>query len=220
MWVFLATEVLFFGGLFVAYGVYRIRWPDDFRHGSLDLKWCLGGFNTGVLLLSSFFMALAVRASQQGNNSKIIFHLLLTMTLAVVFIGIKLSEYYIEYDEALIPGTAFRLDPPVEPRLSPFTCAVNSVQNRLDHSSRKSSDHSRRTDHEQLFMCFYFIMTGIHATHMLVGVGLMTWLVIMAHRHRFSAAWHNPVEITGLYWHFVDTVWVFLFPILYLLRNP
>jgi cytochrome c oxidase subunit 3 len=220
MWVFLATEILFFGGLFVAYAVYRTRWPADFRHGSIDLKWCLGGFNTGVLLLSSFFMAMAVHAAKEGDNPRIIRNLVLTMLLAIAFVGIKLSEYYIEYDEGLIPGSSFQTHSPDAAGESAFTRSIDSFQKSVDRMFGVPPDDSPRSNHEQLFMCFYFIMTGIHATHMLIGLGLMSWLIWMARRRRFSAQWHNPVEVIGLYWHFVDTVWVFLFPILYLLRNP
>jgi cytochrome c oxidase subunit 3 len=220
MWAFLATEVLFFGGLFVAYAVYRIRWPEDFRHGSLDLKWYLGGFNTGVLLLSSFSMALAVRASQVGDNPRIIRYLLITMLLAITFVGIKFVEYYVEYDEGLLPGRSFRAESPAPSEESALARALGRFEATVTPAAHREAEENRRTGHEQLFMCFYFILTGIHATHMLIGIGLMTVLVLMARRKKFSASWHNPVAITGLYWHFVDTVWVFLFPILYLLRNP
>ena len=220
MWAFLATEVLFFGGLFVAYAVYRIRWPNDFRDGSLDLKWYLGAFNTAVLLLSSFSMAMAVRASQKGENSRIIRYLLITMALAVAFVGIKFVEYYVEYDEGLLPGKTFRAEEPQPSQQSALTRSLGKFEARITPAAHNADEKSRRTEHEQLFMCFYFILTAIHATHMLIGIALMTVLAFMARAKKFSAGWHNPVEITGLYWHFVDTVWVFLFPILYLLRNP
>jgi cytochrome c oxidase subunit 3 len=218
MWVFLATEILFFGGVFVAYAVYRIRWPQDFRQGSLDLKWYLGGFNTAVLLLSSFSMAMAVRASQLGNNRRIIGYLLITMALAITFVGIKFIEYYVEYDEGLLPGRTFRFEEPAPAEESALTRSLGKFEASI--GVNPPAPGSGRTEHEQLFMVFYFILTGIHATHMLVGICVMTVLVFMARAKKFSVAWHNPVEITGLYWHFVDTVWVFLFPILYLLRNP
>ena len=220
MWAFLATEVLFFGGLFVAYAVYRVRWPDDFRHGSLDLKWYLGGINTAVLLLSSFSMAMAVRASQKGENGRIIRNLLITMTLAITFIGIKCVEYFVEYDEGLLPGKTFRLEETPSSEQSALTKSLGRFEGWITPAAHAADEKTRRTEHEQLFMCFYFVLTAIHATHMLIGIGIMTVLAFMARAKRFSAAWHNPVEITGLYWHFVDTVWVFLFPILYLLRNP
>ena len=219
MWAFLATEVLFFGGMFVAYSVYRIRWPEAFRQGSLDLKWYLGGINTAVLLVSSFFMALAVHASQKGDNRKIAQCLLATIALALVFLGIKATEYYLEFDEGLVPGRLFKAEPPAESQVSGFTRMFTGMERWTAERLHHPVEHNRRPEHEQLFMCFYFIMTAIHATHMLIGIGLMAWLILLARRNTFSADWHNPVEVIGLYWHFVDTVWVFLFPILYLLRN-
>jgi cytochrome c oxidase subunit 3 len=220
MWTFLATEVLFFGGLFVSYAVYRVRWPEDFRQGSIDLKWYLGAINTAVLLGSSFFMAMAVRASQRGENARIIRYLSWTILLAVIFVGIKFTEYYIEYDEGLVPGVNFKLDEPSPEQESAFTRSLNKFEHWIAPAAHTTGEKSNRTFHEQLFMTFYFIMTAIHATHMLIGIGLMLWLIWMARAKKFSAAWHNPVENIGLYWHFVDTVWVFLFPVLYLLRNP
>jgi cytochrome c oxidase subunit 3 len=189
MWTFLATEVLFFGVLFVSYTVCRLRWPGAFRVGSLDLRWYLGAINTAVLLGSSFMMALAVRAAALGDNRRIIRAMLCTIALAVVFLIIKASEYSIEYREHLVPWLNF------------------------------STRGTERPPQEELFMTFYFIMTAIHATHMIVGICVMLVLIWMTRRGRFSPAWHTPIEMTGLYWHFVDIVWVFLFPALYLLRN-
>jgi cytochrome c oxidase subunit 3 len=220
MWTFLATEILFFGALFVAYGVYRLRWPEEFRQGSIDLKWYLGTINTGILLLSSYFMAMAVHASQLGKNHLIVRHLIVTMVLATAFVCIKMTEYYLEYDEGLLPGATFQIHEPQESRESALTRGLKRFEDWTKQAARNPAEHHDRSRQEEMFMVFYFVMTGIHATHMLIGLGLMTWLVWMARRKRFSAAWHNPVEIVGLYWHFVDTVWVFLFPILYLLRNP
>jgi cytochrome c oxidase subunit III len=190
MWTFLATEILFFGVLFVSYTICRLRWPEAFRAGSLDLKWYLGGINTAVLLGSSYMMALSVRSAALGDKRGILRALLATIGLAVLFLLIKGTEYYIEYREQLIPWLNF------------------------------STRGGERPPQEELFMTFYFIMTAIHATHMIVGICVMLELIWMTRRDKFSKAWHTPVEMTGLYWHFVDIVWVFLFPVLYLLRNP
>jgi cytochrome c oxidase subunit 3 len=100
-----------------------------------------------------------------------------------------------------------------------LTRSLGRFEGWITPAAHNAEEAHRRNEHEQLFMCFYFILTAIHATHMLIGIALMTVLALMARAKKFSAGWHNPVEITGLYWHFVDTVWVFLFPILYLLRN-
>jgi cytochrome c oxidase subunit 3 len=190
MWTVLATEVLFFGVLFASYTVCRIRWPNAFRAGSLDLKWYLGAINTAVLLFSSFSMAMAVRFAALGDSRRIIRALLFTIALAVVFLVIKGTEYSIEWHEQLVPWLNY------------------------------SSDGGSRPPQEELFMSFYFTMTAIHALHMIIGIGVMLVLIWMTRRGKFSADWHSPVEMTGLYWHFVDIVWVFLFPVLYLLRNP
>jgi cytochrome c oxidase subunit III len=220
MWAFLSTEILFFGAVFVSYGVYRLRWPDDYRHGSLELKWYLGAINTAVLLLSSFFMALGVHASELGQNRALIRNLILTIVLGVLFLVIKGTEYYLEYEDGLVPGSSFRMEPPPESSASGFARAFKSFDRWISPVVRSPAEPARRTRAEEQFMVFYFVMTGIHATHMVIGVSLLAVLVWMAKRGKFSAAYNNPVEITGLYWHFVDTVWVFLFPILYLLRNP
>ncbi|MDB5173290.1 MAG: cytochrome c oxidase subunit [Phycisphaerales bacterium] len=220
MWAFLSTEILFFGAVFVAYAVYRLRWPDDYRQGSLELKWYLGAINTAVLLLSSFFMALGVHASELGQNSRLIRNLILTIVLGSLFLAIKATEYYLEYEDGLVPGASFRMEPPPEEAGSGFARAVKSFERAISRAPKGQGEVARRTRAEEQFMVFYFIMTGIHATHMVIGIALLCVLVWMARRRKFSAAYNNPVEITGLYWHFVDTVWVFLFPILYLLRNP
>ena len=200
MWLFLATEVLFFGVLFVSYTVYRTRWPDAFRQGSEDLELWIGGINTAVLLTSSLFMALAVRDAKRGHNGGVAAYLGLTILFGVIFLGFKATEYTLEAHEHLVPGINFSTIPP-------------------DETSKPPSQQHPRPEQERLFMLFYFIMTAFHATHMLVGIGVMIVLIILTRRGHFSPAYHNPVEIAGLYWHFVDIVWVFLYPILYLLRQ-
>ncbi len=193
MWAFLATEVLFFGALFTAYAIYRHMYFESFRFASKEyLKWLLGGINTGVLLCSSLSVALAVHAAHEGNNKKLIRLLLLTMFFGVAFLGIKASEYYIDYREGVIPGRFFHPAAIHEAGVEP--------------------------QYVQLFMTFYFVMTAIHATHMVIGLGLFSWLIWKAKKGQFSPDYYNPVEICGLYWHFVDLVWIFLFPLLYLIR--
>jgi cytochrome c oxidase subunit 3 len=192
MWTFLATEVLFFGGMFLAFYVYRLRWPQSFAFGATELKWYLGGINTAVLLGSSFCMAMAVQAGRAGDARRIIRWLVLTAVLGVVFLGIKGTEYAIEYHDHLVPV--------------------------LNYSSVSPEGEARPAE-VPLFMTFYFVMTGFHALHMIIGLGVLGTLMWMARRGKFDAAYHNPVEIGGLYWHFVDMVWVFLYPTLYLLRH-
>jgi cytochrome c oxidase subunit III len=185
MWAFLLTEVMFFGGLFVAYTVYRTAYLAGFIAGSQHLNVLLGTLNTAVLLSSSLTMALAVHAAQEGHTRPLIRFLLCTMFLGLVFLGIKGYEYTLEYHESLVP-------------------ALNFAYTGLHASQVK------------LFMVFYFVMTSLHALHMLIGLGLLTVLVILAWRGRFSTEYHTPVEVIGLYWHFVDIVWIFLYPLLYL----
>jgi len=221
MWTFLATEVLFFGGLFVSYTIYRHRWPNDFRQGSLDLKWYMGGVNTAVLLVSSFTMAMAVHAASIGSNRGIIRYLVLTILIGTVFLCIKGCEYYIEYEEHLVPGLNFAEYKPRPREMSTVAREFDKFDDWFnEHVSPPRQKSDQRTPGQELFFLFYFIMTGIHATHMIIGICVMLVLIWMAKREMFSAKWHNPVENFGLYWHFVDIVWVFLFPSLYLLRNP
>ena len=191
MWVFLATEVLFFGVMFTSFYVYRWRWTDAFAHGARDLSEVLGTINTAVLLASSYFMAMAVHAASEGDRRKLIRCLLITMVLGLGFLGIKSVEYYIDYRDHLIPTINFA------------TVFGDEV----------------RPPQEEMFMTFYFVMTLFHALHMVIGLSVMAVLVIFASRGAYTREYHNPVEIAGLYWHFVDIVWVFLFPTLYLLKH-
>ena len=185
MWVFLATEVMFFGGMFMGYILYRTAYPDAFASASNHLDLWLGTINTAILICSSFTMALAVRAAQIGQNRPIIIFLILTIVLGAVFLGIKFTEYYFKFEEHLVPGSAFAFD----------GALVSSAE---------------------IFFSFYFAMTGMHALHMIIGLGLLTVLIVKTVRGRFSASYNTPVELVGLYWHFVDIVWIFLFPLLYL----
>ena len=187
MWIFLATEIMFFGGLFAAYTVYRNLYTSAFETASHLLNARLGAFNTAVLICSSLTMALAVHAAQTGKRKRLITYLLSTMALGLVFIYIKfILEWHHDFVEGLAPGLHFTYAGP--------------------HASRV-----------ELFFCFYFIMTGVHALHMIVGEGVLTVLLVMAWRGAYSEERYNPIEMMGLYWHFVDIVWIFLFPLLYLL---
>ncbi|MEX0718188.1 MAG: cytochrome c oxidase subunit 3 family protein [Planctomycetaceae bacterium] len=190
MWLFLATEVLFFGGLFTGYAIYRAMYPAAFHLAStrLDVVW--GTVNTAVLLVSSLTMALAVHAAQSNDRRGCGRFLVATMLLGAAFLGVKAYEYVHKFHEHLLPGPAFDA--------GELAARVPSGQ-------------------VELFFSFYFAMTGMHAVHMLIGLGLLSWLWLHARRGRFSSEYHTPVEMTGLYWHFVDIVWVFLFPLLYLI---
>jgi cytochrome c oxidase subunit 3 len=187
MWVFLVTEVLFFGGLFLCYLVYRLAYPDAFAAASHSLDVTLGTINTVVLITSSLTMALAVHSAQTGQRKLIMMFLVATMLLGAVFLGIKGVEYYHKFVEHHVPGPGFQFE---------------------------EKEYVR---HAQIFFSLYFAMTGLHALHMIIGFGIMTWMLIWTWRGTITAEYYSPIEISGLYWHFVDIVWIFLFPLLYLL---
>lgn len=184
MWVFLVTEVMFFGGLFMAYLLYRNMYPDAWLAGSHELNEVLGGVNTIVLIVSSLTMALAVRAAQVGARGAQIANLILTIIFGTTFLVVKYFEYAAKFEHHLVPGAHF--DPTRDPA-------------------------------QQLYFSLYFMMTGIHALHMVVGIVLLFIMLRMAWKNQFNAEYFAPVEVTGLYWHFVDIVWIFLFPLLYLI---
>jgi len=179
MWFFLLTEIMFFGGLFAGYTVYRSAYAEAFVAGSHHLDIVLGSINTAVLIGSGLTMAMAVHAAQTGQRQLLVVFLLGTIFLGLVFLGIKAVEYTHKANEHLFPGSRF------------FVEGAHAGQ-------------------IELFFGFYFGMTGMHALHMVVGLGLLTALVLLAWRGRFSPAYHTPVELVGLYWHFVDIVWIFL----------
>jgi cytochrome c oxidase subunit 3 len=186
MWIFIATEVMFFGGMILGYTYYRSLYSQGFAEASNHLDVLLGSINTAVLICSSLSMALAVHSAESGNNRAVVRFLILTILLGSVFLGIKFFEYYTKFEEHLIPGGSFAFEGPL---------------------ARPA----------EIFFSFYFAMTGMHALHMVIGVGLLAALAWRARRGRFSPVYYTPVELTGLYWHFVDIVWIFLFPLLYLL---
>ena len=190
MWIFLITEIMFFGGMFAVYTVYRNWYPEVFAIASSSLNEIIGAVNTGVLLLSSFTMVMAVRAGQLGQQKAIVMFLILTLLFGGVFLGVKAYEWNEKFEEHHIPGqAAFHLD-----GVAP-------------------GDQG----HAQLFFSIYFAMTGLHALHMVIGVGILLTLIMQARKGKFSASYYTPVDVAGLYWHFVDVIWIFLFPLLYLI---
>ncbi len=188
MWVFLANEVLFFGGAFMAYLFYRHAYPLAFAAASRELDVTLGTFNTVVLISSSLTMALAVRAGERGDRAAIQMWVMLTMALGFAFLGVKAHEYHHKWVEHHVPGFGFHFEGPW---------------------AREA----------QLFFLLYFILTGLHATHMVIGAGIMVWLLMANRRGQFTKEYSSPVHVVGLYWHFVDIVWIFLFPLLYLIAR-
>jgi cytochrome c oxidase subunit 3 len=186
MWLFLVTEIMFFGGMFTAYVVYRTAHPGAFVAASHELNITMGGINTAVLICSSLTMVLAVSAAQMGHKKSLITNLILTILLGSVFLGIKAVEYHEKFVNHHVPGPSFHFDGP-------------------------------EASYAQLFFSIYFAMTGLHALHMVIGIVLLAILAVRAQRGVFSKEYYTPIDMTGLYWHFVDVVWIFLFPLLYLL---
>ena len=197
MWLFLVTEIMFFGGLFTTYIIYRAKWPWAFEAGSHHLDVPLGLFNTVVLIGSSLTMAMAIWAAQVNRRKLIVVFLVATMVLGLVFLGVKSVEYYHKIEDDLVPGLGF--DWKIEPGA------------QLPESAEDFAHHV------EIFYSLYFIMTGLHAVHMICGIGVLAVLTVLAWKGRYDSAYYNPLECTGLYWHFVDIVWIFLFPLLYLL---
>jgi cytochrome c oxidase subunit 3 len=191
MWIFLATEVLIFGAMFTGYTSYRAKYSEAFEVASEHLNVLIGAVNTVVLLTSSLTMVLAVHAAQVGRRRTLIRCLVLTALLGTAFMGLKAVEYSLDYRDKLVPNLAF--DPGYW------------------------SDQHIDPGHVQLFLMFYYIMTGLHALHLTVGIGVLVVFTVLAWRNRFPPENYMPVELAGLYWHFIDIVWIFLLPLLYLI---
>ena len=187
MWIFLITEIMFFGGMFLAYTIYRSAFPHVFALASSSLNVYIGAANTVVLLCSSFTMVLAVRAAQLGQRKAIVAFLILTLILGGVFLGVKAYEWNEKFQEHHVPGPSFHLE------------------------------GTNEQGHAQLFFSLYFAMTGLHALHMVIGVGILSYMIWEAKQGVFNSEYYTPVDISGLYWHFVDIIWIFLFPLLYLI---
>lgn len=259
MWMFLVQEIMFFGGLFTAYLVYRSRYPMAFAAGSNHLDAFWGGFNTLVLIVSSLTMALTVYYAQKSDRKMQVLMILLTMFFGSVFLGVKVIEYTDKYNHGLIPVTGWnRKTSSRETVTLPFETKAEAKQMHDSHGEKlyanpngdfqwnyggedlvmlakregwlteaekvgyfdpitKEFDPKRFESKVRIFYWLYFAMTGLHALHMVVGLIIMTWLLWKAWQGTFSAEYYSPVEISGLYWHFVDIVWIFLFPLLYLL---
>jgi len=193
MWLFLATEIMFFGGMFCAYLIYRRWYFTEFAAGSRSLSIVLGAVNTAVLICSSLTVALGVRAAQTGKRKLLVILLILTLLFGLAFLGIKGVEWAAKFKEHHIPGASFHFE--------------------------GTELHGKPIDarHIQIYFSLYFAMTGMHALHMIIGVGIFIWLTYHSWKGRFTPEYYTPVEIAGLYWHFVDIVWIYLFPLLYLI---
>ena len=195
MWLFLGTEIMFFGGMFLAYLIYRLNYYNEFAAGSKSLDIYLGTANTAVLICSSLTVAMGVRAAQLGKRKLLIVLLLLTLVFGLGFLGIKGIEWYQKFEEHHIPGANFDVSDLI--REYPQLHIVPS--------------------HSQLYFSLYFAMTGLHALHMVIGIGIFCFITYYAWKGKYGPEYHTPVEVAGLYWHFVDIVWIYLFPLLYLI---
>jgi cytochrome c oxidase subunit 3 len=216
MWVFLITEIMFFGGMFSAYLVYRYWFYTPFVLGSTSLNILYGAVNTGVLICSSLTMAMAVLSAAMGRRKLLIGFLIATLLLGCAFLGIKAVEYHDKYVEHHIPGHDFKFDSYTDVSGKEIrTYNVQGPDGKVHTMNVGDVDQGAA----QIYFSLYFAMTGMHALHMVIGVGLLTTLIIMAYRNQFSAEWYTPVENIGLYWHFVDIIWIFLFPLLYLISR-
>jgi cytochrome c oxidase subunit 3 len=212
MWAFLATEVMVFGGLFTGYTVYRWLYPEAFATASRHLNVWFGGVNTLVLLTSSLTMVLGVHAAQTGRRQALVRCLLLTALLGTAFLVIKGFEYYGDYVDNLIPGLAFdesEWQPP----------ARVSGEGKAGTPQVRAEEGALFPQRVKLFFVFYYVMTGLHALHLIIGIGIMLVLTLLAWRGRFTGEYYFPVDVGGLYWHFVDVIWIFLLPLLYLVGS-
>jgi len=263
MWLFLAQEIMFFGGMFTAYLVYRSRFPMAFAAGSNHLDVVMGFVNTLVLIVSSLTMALTVYYAQKSNRTMQVVMIVLTMIFGATFLGVKAVEYTDKYNHGLVPVSGLNKRIPADEHAAPGghdakpepgSPAVAEEHSNprgefqwheyeiIEHTIAKQKadpnghyltaaekvgymsdpatltlDKDKFRDKVRIFYFIYFMMTGLHALHMIIGLGLMLWLGWKAFKGTFNADYYMPVEMSGLYWHFVDIVWIFLFPLLYLL---
>ncbi len=193
MWLFLITEILLFSGMFVAYTVYRVWHPETFTAASAFLDWRLGGLNTLVLLFSSYTVALSIHYAQKDRLDRTFWMLVITLACAGVFMIVKAFEYGGKFAEGVFPGEAF--DP-------------------VGHYAPLAD-----IPYARQFFSIYFVMTGIHGFHVLVGMGIFLWLLFRVRRGDFNSEYYTHIELAGLYWHLVDIIWIFLFPLLYLIGH-
>jgi cytochrome c oxidase subunit 3 len=192
MWVFIVTEILMFGGLFVAYGIFRSQEPEIFHLAHEHLNKIMGSVNTIVLLFSSLTAALAVREAQLGNRGRVSMYLIVTVLCACVFLVIKYFEYAHKFHDGLLPGRYFFAHLHTHPGEHPLPYRAH------------------------MFFALYFMMTGLHGIHVLVGMSILIWAIKVNMSGKITPEYFTPIEIGALYWHLVDLVWIYLFPLLYL----
>ncbi|HZP80641.1 MAG TPA: cytochrome c oxidase subunit 3 family protein [Chthonomonadaceae bacterium] len=217
MWAFLVTEIMFFGALFLGLAVYRYLYPEAFTAAHHQLSKPLGTLNTFILLTSSYTMVLAVRSIQLGNRRALIGFLLLTILCAGGFVVVKTFEYGAKIEHHLVPGPTFRWPPHEAGAVE--AGAPSEGAGATAEAEHHAADAAVNPGQAQMFFVFYFCMTGLHAIHVIIGAIIMIILVILALRDHPAVRDYIPIEMAGLYWHFVDIVWIFLFPLLYLIGH-
>ena len=232
MWMFLATEVMFFSGVFVAYAVYRYFFPGEFQFASSQLVLWVAALNTAFLITSSLTMTLAIRSAQLGDRPALLRNLLLTALLGTAFMGFKAYEYATDIGEKFVPGAMFRQElAEAEGPLAGMSHEQAARYEFPDHhhpapwaqALAKTNAGKQPGDagylspgRVELFLCFYYTMTGIHGVHIVVGIGCILWLVQQAVAGKIPRENYSTVEVVSLYWHLVDMIWLFLMPLLYL----
>ncbi len=242
MWLFLATEVLLFGGLFCAYAVYRSNHPEIFYYGHqfLSIKW--GAINTVVLICSSLTMAWSVRAAQLGNHKALIANLVMTLLMACAFLGIKgieyhekwqhgllwASQYHPKHEEHAAPVIAVATAPATLPAGVPASPEERTMLPEPAQPPQGTAVAVADGGHElpfggepkkaSIFFSIYFLMTGLHGIHVVCGMIAILWLIVRAMKRQFGPRYFSPVDFVGLYWHLVDLIWIYLFPLLYLIH--
>ncbi len=198
MWLFLVTEIMFFGGMFCAYLVYRLAHFNAFAAGSQQLSIALGTTNTAVLLISSVTVVLAVKAAEAGNRKQLVTFMIITVLLGLTFLVIKGFEYAEKFEKHHVPGPNFQ-----------FTETFDDGAQKIPVNPHEA----------ELYFSLYFAMTGMHALHMIIGCGLFTVLTVLAWKGHYTPSYYTPIENAGLYWHLVDIIWIYLFPLLYLISR-
>jgi len=209
MWLFLLTEIMFFGGLFTAYLIFRNWYYPAFVVASHQLQITWGTANTAVLISSSFTMAMGVWSAQMRKKGALVLCLVLTFILGIVFLGIKSIEYSEKWEKHHIPGIRYSIQSFVDPASDP------EVYNEY-HDKPLAPDMAR---HTELYFFLYFAMTGMHALHMIIGIGILVFMIVRAQAGAYTTGHVTFVENFGLYWHFVDIIWIYLFPLLYLISR-
>jgi cytochrome c oxidase subunit 3 len=212
MWLFLVNEVLLFAGLFTAFFMYRFMYTDTFRYlAFVELDWVKGTINTAVLLASSFTVVLAVQAARARQSTMVGVWLLATIGFAFVFLVIKYFEYTHKIQEGLLPGPYFTYD------LAESIAKVRGNPEQMSHITDANINLSNVGNGAPMFFTLYFFITGLHGIHVLIGMGLLGWMAVRAFRGEFARKNDTPIELSGMYWHLVDLIWIYVYPMLYLL---